>query len=150
MILNTKCNNCGHQVSQKMIDEKKGYKINDKFFVCDKCYRLYLDRAKEYLYKYPNSDIKIVAKMTGLPASLIIKFCDEEDLIRSVNNELLANELKKQEFMEEKEEFENKAKTIQALRDSLNESREASMQKVINERASSKMRFLNTDHGRRH
>ena len=148
-MISVRCNNCGHYVNQVQLDNKEAFKINDKFYVCQKCYFLYLQRAKEYLYQHPNAEEQIVSKMTGLPLVLIRKFIEEDDLIETVNKELLASQTEKEETKDALDEMNDKMRTIKALQDSLNQGKQSSMQRIQSIREPSKMRFLNSDHRRR-
>ena len=149
MIKNNRCDNCGHSVTDEMIAKNEGYKINDRFYLCGKCYALKYESALDYVKTHPNQERKIIAKCTYMPLSLIDMFCDNNNLIEEAKKKNLQEEQHKQDIMEEKDEKTKKLEMLRDLQQALNKKPESSMQRVIKAQENSKMRFLNQDHRRR-
>ena len=149
MVENNRCANCGHRVTNEMIQEHKGFRLNPNYYVCLKCYEIYFERARDYVYKNPNASRQIISKFTNLPLKLIDLFCEEGGLIEVANNKRLTDEMNKQQIQEEKDERTLKLQRLNELKNSLTQKPESSMQRVIKQKESDKMFFLNSDRRRR-
>ena len=134
-----KCHNCSKKVTQDDIDNKKGYLIHDVFTICDKCYFIYLNRVREYLYKAPGATMEEIAKGSKLPLSLISLFYNEGAL-DAIKNEINNKEI---EIQTNEEKEAERLRKLQLARSLGGVNYPNGLNKVID--AKPKMRYFSED-----
>lgn len=142
-----KCFNCRRLVTQTNIDNKTGYILNADNAVCDKCYFMFFNRVRDYLYEHPGSDMEHIHKGTGVSNSLITLFLAEGALETAVQELTVQKLAQAQKEKEEKELRQRQISQLSELRKTMN-----SVNKVTNSKPANngpRMRYVDKDDKRR-
>ena len=143
-----KCFNCQRLLTQSNLDNKTGYKLGPEKGVCDKCYFMFFNRVRDYLYEHPGSDMETIHKKTGVANSLITLFLSEGALESAVQELTVQKLAEAQKAKEEQELRQQKLSQLSELRKTMNNGN-----KVTNSKPASngpRMRYVeNNDNKRR-
>lgn len=140
-----KCINCGRTITNTNLEDKTGYKLSEDSAVCDKCYFIYFNKVRDFLYEHPGADIKTIHQKTGVRIRLIELFYEEGALEEAVNLLVQQEQQRNIESEQIKKETIDRYHKIQNIRE---------MSRLMNTRPNTesdgpKMRFLDKDPDKR-
>ncbi len=142
-----KCMNCQRLITQTNLDNKTGYKLGPEKAVCDKCYFMFFNRVRDYLYEHPGSDMDKIHKNTGVSHSLITLFLSEGALESAVQELTVQRLAQAEQEKQEEQERRQKISQINELRNAMNSTHKVQDSKPANN--GPRMRYVENDDNKR-
>lgn len=142
-----KCFNCHKLITQTELDNKTGYQLGEEKAVCDKCYLIFFDKVKEYLYENPGSDMEKIHKNTGVSNSLITLFLNEGALVSAVQELTVQRIAQAEQEKQEEQQRQRKLSQINELRNAMNNTHKVEDSKPTNN--GPRMRYVENDNKNR-
>ena len=147
MGLHCKCFNCHKLITQTDLDNKIGYKFGEEKAVCDKCYLLFFDKVRDYLYDNPGSDMDKIHNNNGVSNSLITLFLNEGALETAVQELTVQRIAQAEQEKQEEQQRLQKLTQINELRNLMNDTHKVEDSKPASN--GPRMRYVENDNKNR-
>ena len=89
-----KCNNCNKTITDIDVSNNKGYILEDKSCICDKCYFMFYTKVRDYLYANRGANMDQIKKEAGISLK-ILKLLYANGAIESILTELVKEDEEK-------------------------------------------------------